>query len=62
MIGLKWVFKLKKYASGMVTKHKAHLVAKGYVQQKGVDFEDAFAPVTWLESIWLQLGLAAKEN
>ncbi|KAI3520492.1 hypothetical protein L1887_09941 [Cichorium endivia] len=62
VIGLKWVFKLKKDASGTVTKHKARLVAKGYVQQKGVDFEDAFAPVARMESIRLILALAAKEN
>jgi hypothetical protein len=34
-IGLKWVFKLKKDAAGNVIKHKAKLVAKGYVQKKG---------------------------
>ncbi|GJX22905.1 putative RNA-directed DNA polymerase [Tanacetum coccineum] len=62
VIGLKWVFKLKSDASGMVTKHKARLVAKGYVQQKGVDFEDAFAPMAWMESIRLLLALAAKEK
>ena len=32
-IGLKWVFKAKKDAASIVTKHKAHLVAKGYVQR-----------------------------
>ncbi|GJZ39769.1 zinc finger, CCHC-type containing protein [Tanacetum coccineum] len=62
VIGLKWVFKLKRDASGTVTKHKARLVAKGCVQQQGVDFEDAFAPVARMESIRLILALAAKEN
>nr|GEZ57237.1 zinc finger, CCHC-type [Tanacetum cinerariifolium] len=62
VIGLKWVFKLKRDASGMVTKHKVRLVAKGYVLQKGVDFEDAFSPMAQMESIWLLLALAAKEN
>ncbi|KAI3818794.1 hypothetical protein L1987_12612 [Smallanthus sonchifolius] len=61
-IGLKWVFKLKKDAKGNVTKHKARLIAKGYVQQKGVDFEDAFAPVARLETIRLLLAIAAKGN
>nr|GFB80866.1 hypothetical protein [Tanacetum cinerariifolium] len=49
-------------ASGTVMKHKARLVAKGCVQQKGVDFEDVFAPVARMESIRLILALAAKEN
>ncbi|KAJ0906671.1 putative RNA-directed DNA polymerase [Helianthus annuus] len=58
-IGLKWVFKLKRDADGKVVKHKARLVAKGYVQQKGVDFEDAFAPVARMETIRLILAIAA---
>ncbi|GJS60500.1 zinc finger, CCHC-type containing protein [Tanacetum coccineum] len=62
VIGLKWVFKLKRDASGTVTKHKERLVAKGYVQQQGVDFEDEFAPVARMELIRLLLALAAKEN
>nr|GEV79998.1 zinc finger, CCHC-type [Tanacetum cinerariifolium] len=62
VIALKWVYKLKRDASGMVTKHKARLMAKGCVQQKGVDFEDAFAPVAQMESIRLILALVAKEN
>jgi hypothetical protein len=45
VIGLKWVFKQKKDDSGAVIKNKAHLVAKGYVQQAGVDFNEVFAPV-----------------
>ncbi|KAJ0532731.1 putative RNA-directed DNA polymerase [Helianthus annuus] len=59
-IGLRWVFKLKKDAQGNVIKHKARLVAKGYVQQKGIDFEDAFAPVARLETIRLLLAIAVK--
>ncbi|KAM0011992.1 putative RNA-directed DNA polymerase [Helianthus debilis subsp. tardiflorus] len=61
-IGLKWVFKRKKDAAGNVTKHKARLVAKGYVQQKGIDFDDAFAPVARLETIRLLLALAAERK
>ncbi|XP_074373657.1 putative mitochondrial protein AtMg00820 [Apium graveolens] len=38
-IGLKWVFKLKRDGEGNVTKHKARFVAKGYVQQQGIDYE-----------------------
>jgi hypothetical protein len=62
VIGLKWVYKLKRDASGKVIKHKARLVAKGYVQQKGIDFEDAFAPVARLETIRLLLALAARNS
>jgi hypothetical protein len=39
------VFKLKKDQTGKVVKHKVRLVARGFVQQPGVDFEEVFAPV-----------------
>jgi hypothetical protein len=42
-IGLKWVYKLKKDAASNVMKHKACLVAKGYIQQQGVNFDEIFA-------------------
>ena len=43
-ITLKWVFKLKWDEANTIVKHKARLVARGFVQQEGVDFDDAFAP------------------
>jgi hypothetical protein len=58
-IGLKWVFKAKKDAASIVTKHKPHLVAKGYVQRQGIDFDEVFAPVARLESVRLLLAHAA---
>ena len=61
-ITLKWVFKLKGDEVGAVVKHKAPLVARGFVQQEGVDFDDAFAPVARMESVRLILALAAQEG
>src|SRR5438105_5542782 len=58
-IGLKWVFKPKRDASGTIVKHKARLVVKGYMQQPGIDFEEVFAPIARLESVRLLLALAA---
>ena len=57
-ITLKWVFKLKKDEARAVIKHKARLVARGFVQQEGVDFDDTFMPVAQIESVRL-LVLAA---
>jgi hypothetical protein len=56
-ISFKWVFKLKD-KTGEVIKHKARLVARGFVQQEGIDFDNAFAPVARMESVRL-LALAA---
>jgi hypothetical protein len=58
-IGLKWVYKLKRNAKGEVVKHKAILVAKGYVQKEGIDFEEDFAPVARLDTIRLLLAIEA---
>ncbi|KAL8112473.1 hypothetical protein AgCh_019977 [Apium graveolens] len=61
-IGLKWVYKVKKDANGQVVKHKACIIAKGYIQQQGRDFDELFAPVTRLETVRLLLALAAKNS
>jgi hypothetical protein len=45
------LLKVKKHEAGAVIKHKARLVARGFVQHEGVDFDDAFAPVVRMESI-----------
>lgn len=61
-IGLKWVFKTKKDVAGNVTRYKACLVAKGYVQRQGIDFDEVFALVARLESVRLLLAHAASEG
>ncbi|GKD91631.1 zinc finger, CCHC-type containing protein, partial [Tanacetum coccineum] len=58
-IGLKWVFKTKRDAKGEIIKYKARLVAKAYVQEQGIDFDEVFAPVALIETIRLILALAA---
>ncbi|WVZ63766.1 LOW QUALITY PROTEIN: hypothetical protein U9M48_013373 [Paspalum notatum var. saurae] len=60
-ITLKWVFKLKRDEAGAIIKHKARLVARGFVQQEGIDFDDAFAPVARMESVRLLLAPAAQK-
>jgi hypothetical protein len=61
-ITLKWVFKLKRDEAGAIIKHKPHLVAHGFVQWEGIDFDDTFTPVERMESVRLLFALAAQEG
>ena len=59
-IGLKWIFKLKRNADGSIHKYKSRLlVAKGYIQRHGIDFEEVFAPVARIETVRFLISLAA---
>ncbi|GJY17288.1 retrovirus-related pol polyprotein from transposon TNT 1-94 [Tanacetum coccineum] len=51
VISLKWIYKVKLDELGGILKNKARLVARGYRQEEGIDFEESFAPVARLEAI-----------
>ncbi|GKC81751.1 retrovirus-related pol polyprotein from transposon TNT 1-94 [Tanacetum coccineum] len=59
IIGTKWIWKNKMDENGVVIKNKARLVAQGYNQQEGIDYEETFAPVARLEAIRIFLAYAA---
>ena len=50
VIGSRWVFKAKKDAAGNIAQYKARLVAQGFSQIRGVDYDDTYAPVAKLAS------------
>ena len=58
-IGVKWVLKTKRNAAGEVVKYKARVVAKGYAQRYGIDYEETYAPVCRIGSIRVLIALAA---
>ncbi|GJW59997.1 putative ribonuclease H-like domain-containing protein [Tanacetum coccineum] len=58
-IGTKWVFRNKKDERGIVVKNKARLVAQGYTQEEGIDYDEVFAPVARIEAIRLFLAYAS---
>ncbi|KAJ9544997.1 hypothetical protein OSB04_024704 [Centaurea solstitialis] len=61
-IGTKWIFRNKKDERGIVIKNKARLVAQGYTQEDGIDYDEVFAPVARIEEIRLFLAYASFKN
>jgi hypothetical protein len=61
-VGTKWVFRNKKDEHGVVTRNKARLMAKGYAQVAGLDFEETFAPMARLEPIRILLAYVAHHS
>ncbi|GKD05089.1 retrovirus-related pol polyprotein from transposon TNT 1-94 [Tanacetum coccineum] len=59
IIGTKWIWKNKMDENGIIIKSKARLVAQGYNQQEGINYEETFAPVARLEAIRIFLAYAA---
>ena len=62
MISTKWVFRNKMDETGVVTRNKAILVAKGYSQEEEIDFDETFAPVVKLEAIKIFLAYVVHAN
>ncbi|GJU63520.1 retrovirus-related pol polyprotein from transposon TNT 1-94 [Tanacetum coccineum] len=62
VITLKWIYKVKLDELGGILKNKARLVARGYRQEEGIDFEESFSPVARLEAIWIFLAFDAHMN
>jgi histone deacetylase 1/2 len=62
IINCKWVFKLKRKADGSIDKYKGRLVAKGYKQRYGIDYEDTFSPVVKASTIHLVLSIVVSRG
>lgn len=62
LVGSKWIFKIKRKADGSVERYKAGLVAKGFHQQHGVEYNETFSPVIKPITIHTVLSLAVSCN
>ena len=61
-VGCKWVFKIKRNADGSVERFKARLVAQGFSQSYGVDYDETFSPVVRFQSTRTVVALAVQRG
>ncbi|GJW94839.1 putative ribonuclease H-like domain-containing protein [Tanacetum coccineum] len=59
VIGTKWVYRNKRDERGVVVRNKARLVAQGYMQEEGIDYDEVFAHVARIEAIRLFLAFTS---
>jgi len=59
-IDVKWVFKVKLNSDGQVSKHKARLVVRSFLEKQDIDYNEVFAPVARIETVRLVTDIACK--
>ena len=58
VVGCKWIYKNKTRFDGSIERYRARLIAKGFTQDYGIDYEETFTPVARISSICALLVVA----
>ena len=62
VVGVRWVYDVKMDENGNVARYKARLVAQGFSQREGIDYNETFAPTMHIKTARLLLAIAARDN
>ena len=62
LIDYKWVYCIEKRSDGTIDRYKARLIAKGFKQRYGIDYEDTFSPVVKVATIRTVLAISVSRG